>query len=122
MNVDPMTQGTRPSTSFVDWLMRYLQMTEPMGASPEAMRLLEILQSNRRQPLSQQPEYAAMLQGPPTAPAPNRSFLDYLRNGAAQGAQGRSDLFDFIASFIRQNYGQGQSVGQIPGGGAARMM
>jgi hypothetical protein len=52
----------RPSTSFVDWLMRYLQMTEPMGAAPEALRLLEVLQSNQRQPLSQRPEYAAMLQ------------------------------------------------------------
>jgi len=132
--VDPMTpRNTRPSTSFVDWLMRYLQMTEQTGASPEAMRLLELLQSNRRQPLSQQPEYASMLQAmqarsqqaPPTAPS--QGFLDYLRSGAAQSSQSQGTLFDFIANYIRQNYGQGQTMsqpgmGQVPGGGASRVM
>jgi hypothetical protein len=136
MSVEPTTtQGTRPSTSFVDWLMRYLQMTEPMGAAPEALRLLEVLQSNQRQPLSQRPEYASMLQAiqaraqqtPPPAPTPSQSFLDYLRSGAAQGSQGKNTLFDFIANFIRQHYAQGQpaiqpGMGQIPGGGASRVM
>ena len=132
--MDPtMTQGTRPSTSFVDWLMRYLQMTEQAGFAPEAMRLLELLQSNRRQPLSQQPEYASMLQAvqaraqqaPPAAPS--QSFLDYLRSGPAQSAQGQSTLFDFIANYIRQRYAQGQpasqpGTGPLPGGGASRVM
>jgi hypothetical protein len=132
MIVDPMmTQGTSPSTSFVDWLMRYLQMTEPMGASPEAMRLLELLQSNRRQPLSQQPDYASMLQAmqsrAPQPAAPSQSFLDYLRSGPAQSAQGQNSLFDFIANYIRQRYAQGQPMSQpgagpITGGGAARVM
>jgi hypothetical protein len=134
--VEPTTmQGTRPSTSFVDWLMRYLQMTEPMGAAPEALRLLEVLQSNQRQPLSQQPEYAAMLQTiqaraqqtPPPTPSRSQSFLDYLRSGAAQGSQGNNTLFDYIANFIRRNYAQGQpliqtGMGQMTGGGASRVM
>jgi hypothetical protein len=134
--VEPTTtQGTRPSTSFVDWLMRYLQMTEPMGAAPEALRLLEVLQSNQRQPLSQRPEYAAVLQAiqaraqqtPPPTPSRSQSFLDYLRSGAAQGSQGNNTLFDYIANFIRRNYAQGQpliqtGMGQITGGGASRVM
>ena len=130
--MDPtMTQSTRPSTSFVDWLMRYLQMTEQAGFAPEAMRLLELLQSNRRQPLSQQPDYASMLQAmqsrAPQPAAPSQSFLDYLRSGPAQSAQGQSTLFDFIANYIRQRYAQGQpasppGAGPITGGGASRVM
>jgi hypothetical protein len=136
MSVNPMTnQGTQPLTSFVDWLMRYLQMTEPSGFAPEAMRLLETLQGNRRQPLSQQPEYAAVLQAiqeraqraPSPTPVRSQPFLDYLRSGASQEAPGRASLFDYIANFIRQNYAQGQpaiqpGVSQVPGGGASRVM
>ncbi len=129
-----MRQSNRPSTSFVDWLMRYVEMTEPMGASSEAMRLLELLQGNQRQPLSQQPEYASMLQTiqaraqqEPTPTARNQSFVEYLRGGAARDSQGNNDLFDFIANFIRQNYAQGQSANQpgvspLMGGGASRVM
>jgi hypothetical protein len=110
MSVNPMmTQGTRPSTSFVDWLMRYVQMTDPDGTSPQAMSLLEMLQGN------QSPTWMS----PRIAPTRNQGFLDYMQNMSADRAQGENSLFDFIANYIRRNYTPG---GQMTGGGASRMM
>lgn len=107
--MDPMMQGKRPSNSFIDWLMRYVQMTDPDGASSQAMRLLEMMQGD------QLPTWMP----PRSAPMRNRGFLDYLQSMPADSARSGSGLFDFIANYIRQNY---TPSGQMTGGGASRMM